>query len=163
MKKKNDLGSGFVREHITFTNSVKFSYDDISRVYGKIAFNVLAKLKGQEFVLDSIFDSFVSAINTGKEIGKYVSWPETEVSGELKDFLHFGNDEHFVFIKHEDNELQGVVNLYGNKGSVMVRFCDEFRRDFESCGYICDWMNKKEWLLEDYLNDAMQKGKCFIN
>ncbi len=50
----------------------EFSINDIARVYAKIAFNCLAKLKGREYVLDDRFDVIRNAILTGNNIENYV-------------------------------------------------------------------------------------------
>lgn len=136
---------------INYAKHTSFSMVNISRVFAKIVFNVLAIEKGHNFVLRDDFNNIADAITTGKGIMKYVSFPECNVSKELASFLKISNNEHFVFIKKEENYLTGVISLYGGLSSVMVILSNDWSEKFESCGYICDWKNSIDMSLNDYI------------
>jgi len=56
---------------ITMDMSTKFNVNDYYRILAKIALNCLAHLKGDDFVLQSEFDSIRKAIYNGEAMGKY--------------------------------------------------------------------------------------------
>ncbi len=159
IKANDSISTEHIKEHVVYENSIRFSPNSISRVYAKIAFNVLAKIKGQRFVLRNEFDTITNSIVTGTDIEKYVSMPESQVSDSLAKILVLENNEHLIFFQKEKSHLLAVVNLYGNNGSVMIILCDNWTDSFESCGYVCDWQNKKESSLEEYIRHAIGSGR----
>ena len=151
VKISDDVSMEYVKQQIEYRKKLAFIVSAVQRVYAKIAFNTLAYLKGQEFVLREEFDSIRKAILTGNDISSFVSMPEVECSRGIAKTLHFENNEHFVFLKKEATELYGVIVLYGGSSSVMVRLAKNWSENFEACGFVCDWMNAKERLLDDYI------------
>lgn len=146
---------------VEYQGKTAFSISEIDRVYAKIAFNVLANIKGQKFVLRSEFDCIRNAIVTGEGITEQVSMPNAGPSQDIAKHLKLSKDEHLILLQQEDDQLIGVVNLYGRKGaSVMIRLSTSWIEPFDATGYICDWKNKKEQTIEEYIKDNF---KCITN
>ena len=146
-----------VEEQVTHESCLAYNPLNVFRVFGKMAFNVLAFTQGQEFVLRKEFDKIRYAIVTGENIRKYVSLPESTASREIAQALHFENSEHFVFLKKEKDSLMGIVSLYGGMTSVAVIFSEAWKAPFTSCGFVCDWQHKTDLSLDDYIEKIIRK------
>ena len=151
LKVPTDVPMESKKYKVEYKKRLAFIVDSIQRVYAKMAFNTLAFIKGQEFVLRGEFDPLREAITTGANIQKFVSMPETTCSAQVAQILRFKHNEHFIFLKKERQDLYGIVILYGGSSSVMVKLAGNWKECFESCGFICDWMNKEEFLLEEFI------------
>lgn len=151
LKVPTDLSMELKKHKVEYKKKLAFIIDSIQRVYAKMAFNTLALIKGQEFVLREEFDPLREAIATGTNIQKYVSLPETTCSVQVAKLLRFKHKEHFIFLKKERKALYGIVILYGGSSSVMVKLAGNWKEGFESCGFICDWMDKEEFLLDEFI------------
>ena len=116
-----------------------------SRAMGKIAFNVLAKLKGKDFVLRQEFDEFRDWILNGKN-----NWFHCPLSEE---FI-FSNDivpvgAHFCIFTITKDYIVADVCLY-NHLRKMFPICKRFDDSFViPNGYICDFIQQKEMFLLD--------------
>ena len=148
------------KHFIEYQAKFKFNIIECYRVYAKIAFNCLAKLKGQEFVLQDKFDNIRNAILTGKNILHYVSTPNSEVAKEISSILKL-NKEHFVFFTTEDNVLMGHVTLYGGMSTFGIILSENLSPqdnvNIDSIGYVCDWENKQELTLTEYILNVFIK------
>lgn len=127
------------------------------RVYGKIAFNVLAHLKGHDFTFRPEFNAITNAITTGTDINKCVRLSNNPFKSNISNRVLFENDEYVVFVYGVNNYLIADVNLYGTPLSMRIILSDSWKEPFEVCGYICDWRNSLEFLLEDYINQIVWK------
>lgn len=131
-----------------------FRFDDIeaSRVIAKIAFNCLAYIKGQEFVLKSEFDKFRRAIVTGENIKNYVS-ARSVFESDIVELLSF-DKEHFSIFISTDGGIIGNIGFYGGMSLFAIHLSDTVPSNFNCSitGYICDWQNKSEPTLFDYLS-----------
>lgn len=158
---QNNLTKNLPRDvkecQVMYDRKCTFCVFDIMRVYGKIAFNVLAHLKGQDFVLRPEFDAIANSITTGKNIDRYVSFSDNSFSKNMPKVVLFGNNEHNVLICCICNHLVAYVNLYETPLSTTVVLSDNWREPFELCGYICDWRNQEEIFLEDYITQNVIK------
>lgn len=148
---------------VSYQGKSSFCLEDIKRVYAKIAFNVLAHIKGQEFVLREGFDPIRQAIRTGESIKELVSNPCADVSKKIADVLKLHNNEHLVLLFKEQETLCGAINLFGDaSGSIMVKLSTNWEDFFDTTGYVCDWKNKKEYTLEKYLMEVYLGGKDVV-
>lgn len=135
-----------IRYFSHYQRIVNFNPEKVQRVYAKIVFNVLAKIKGQDFVLRHEFDEIRTAILTGAEINKLVSYRQLNLTKEINELFKLNGYEHFVYIKMEKDELLGLINLFGTRyGLIMIVLSRQFNEIFEPRLYICDWKQKKEW------------------
>ena len=148
---------------VSYQGKSTFCLKDVERIYAKMAFNVLAHIKGQEFVLRANFDSIRQAITTGESIRELVSNPSADVSKDIAGLLKLNNNEHLVLLFKEDETLCGVINLYGDaSGSVMVKLSTNWDFFFDTTGYVCDWKNKKEYMLEEYMMEVTLGGNAVV-
>jgi hypothetical protein len=74
----------------------------------------------------------------------------------FKDTL-FLEQAHSVFITKANNSLRGLLSLYGGAFETIIILCDDFSKTFNTDGYICDWQNKKEYTLTEYLKILQDK------
>lgn len=121
--------------------------DDYFRIYAKIAFNFLAQCMGEEFVRQDIFNAIRNWIVNGGEQG-FTSL------GTRKPFNNMGipvpERAHYILITRADNFLVAHVSLYG--GPIEVILTDKYVGNFQLQGLICDWEQRNEVGLYEYLN-----------
>lgn len=116
--------------------------DDFYRVCAKIAFNTLAWLEGQEFVLRPMFDPIRHFITQGGP-NHFATYSKT--SGKLPQLHAYA---HRVLIGKSNGKLCALVCLY-NHFAVTIILAQDFTATFETDGLICDWQNKKEYRLNE--------------
>lgn len=140
---KQSVNFGTMQPNVSQT----LQFDDTYyRVCAKMIFNYLAFVKGQAFVLENCFDPLRDWIVNGGEnnfaglIGK-----ETSFS------LPFPERSHKLFIIQDKKSLKGYISFYGGF-ETQVNLCDDFEGFFETEGFICDWKNRIEFSLVDYIN-----------
>lgn len=138
----------------------------ICRVVAKIAFNCLAKLYGQEFVLEKCFNKLRIAILTGDDIEKFVQMPDSG-KREIKiekclplSLLNISSQSHSFMCMKINGRLEGYVTFYGFR-TYRVIFTDEVPSNFEGYPrfFACDWKNQKEY----DTNDLFKKLKEIEN
>lgn len=149
------------KSQVTAEMKMAFNMHAYFRVVAKIAFNCLADLKGQDYVLQEKFDAIRKAIVTGENIEQFV-----QLGGELKLFdglaewaieKGFGSWMHMVLIIRSRRGLAAVVCLYGNSNPMAVYLSDEACQDFEEMdGLICDWEHKREMSFLDFIGAMVE-------
>lgn len=146
---------------VTANYQYTFSISDSFRIYAKIAFNCLAKLKGNDYVIDSKFDNIRSAILTGEMIEDLVSLNTAEnallnIDIQFNDKSILGKQSHYVIFFVKDQNLIGIVSLFGMKIYVAVKLCENCFDNFTD-GYICDWEHKKEYTFLEYVENVCKE------
>lgn len=122
--------------------------EDMARIYGKIAFNVLAKLKGESYVLRDEFDDFRNWIIKLKEYDENINFFPTYNKNSIKELLP--ENSHFCIISEVENKIVAYVSLYGIDRSLVMG--DIFDESFKMpIGMICDWKNQREYGLLEYI------------
>lgn len=120
--------------------------NDFYKVCAKTAFNTLAMLKGHDFVMQDCFDPLRNWI-TGSGKGIFATFsPITKDPG-------FPEDSHWVVIDRRGRELIAIVTFY-NHFSIVVNLTADYSGNFTRDGYICEWSNKKEYLLRNYITQS---------
>lgn len=134
-----------------------FSIENFYRVCAKIVFNFLAFSHGSDFVLNQEFDPVRNWIVNGGD-NKFITLIDKNDNGKkmFEDIL-FPDQAHKVFITKENNSLIGLLSLYGGAFETIITLCDDFSKTFNIDGYICDWQNKKEYTLIEYLKILYNK------
>lgn len=124
---------------------------DFLRVSAKIAFNCLAYLTGQEFVLRDAFNGFRNAIVTGENIENYVCM-DANLENRIFNVLNLGRSHFAIFVQTNEGML-GSIGFYGGDILLKVHPSEFVLPDFgyETRGYICDWQNKDEYTLTEHL------------
>lgn len=120
-----------------------------SRTLGKIAFNVLAKIKGKDYVLKPEFDEFRNWI-----IGGNNDWYHCKMGKEIIASTQImPNQSHYCVFVDDGEYLIADVCLY-NCWRKMFGICKKFDDNFViPQGYICDWNNKREFTLIDLMHE----------
>lgn len=131
------------KSQVYVKNSMTISKDN-AKVYAKIAFNVLAKYKGKEFVLDSAFDDMRKWIIGEKDLS--INWLPNRNSN-----LNFFISEltgHYCIISDIDGYICAEVSIYGWKYGFKLgkNPGEKFIMPF---GILCDSQNKEEYSLEE--------------
>ena len=127
------------------------------RVYAKIAFNALAQLKGNNFILDESFDEIRDAILFGNNIQKFVYFNEgpnilklINDNTKTKNIFSNNNKFHSICFISKDKILYGLVFLYGDVNPITIILSKNYNGNITD-GYICDWINKKEGKIENFV------------
>ncbi|WP_207510461.1 hypothetical protein [Longitalea luteola] len=124
--------------------------EDHLRVFGKYAFNCLSFLKGKNFVLNERFDGVRGWIaNGGHNIYAKMNNEYGEILAKLP--VTFPELSHVIHFTKIDRHLVALVSLY-ETSSVFIDLADNFDSPFEADTWICDWKNRKEYRLMEYLN-----------
>ena len=122
---------------------------DDYRVFGKIAFNVLAEIKGKEYVLNSDFDKYRNWI-MGNSVSEYDRFLPSLEENNIEKILP--ENCHWCILLNIQGDLCAVVCLYNKFKRFMIiskgRGCDVGTLD----GMICDWKNEKEYRLIEYIS-----------
>lgn len=142
---------------VTASFEIMFNYEDVFRVYAKIAFNALASLKGQEYVLNPEFDDIRNAILEGENILSYVTIADgknvqKEITDKFSDRVSVGDRCHSVVFCTLDDYLYGFVSLYGTDHPIVVKLGLVSANVVDM--YLCDWQNKKDYKLIDYVTNV---------
>ncbi|WP_061320099.1 hypothetical protein [Clostridium botulinum] len=127
---------------------MKFDIENFYRVCAKIVFNFLAFSHGSDFVLNEQFDSIRNWIVNGGD-NKFINLVNKDK--RMSEYGLFPDEAHKIFITKSQNSLIGLLSLYGGAFETSILLCDNFSKSFYIDGYICDWMNKKEYTLAEYL------------
>lgn len=151
IKSKESIGG---ISHNTFQASLndKIQESEVSdRVYAKIAFNVLCKLNGTDFVSSKSFDKFKQWVVTGEPIND--NWTNEHVCQASELAISFPEESHWCLISCNQNQVCAIVCLYNR---LMRKFIiGEMPKGYsihKLDGYICDWKNHIEYKFNDYIN-----------
>lgn len=111
---QNFLFIGFTKKpaYVGTHNSIGAQPEEVQRVYAKIVFNVLARVKGQDFVLRQEFNEIRTAILTGAEIHKLVSYRQLDFAKEINEIFELSGYELLspVFTFATGNKKRMVVS-----------------------------------------------------
>jgi len=125
----------------TVHSEVKFHPDQL-RVFGKIAFNVLAYIKGEEYVLSPAFDPLRLWITRG---GEFQARWHREISDYFRQgLLKIPEKAHLVMLKPHKKLLMASVILY-NSMSVTLVMTDQLPGPMDLDGMVCDWKKNEEF------------------
>lgn len=148
--KTSQKNSNQVRTHQT----VSFDINVTFRAIAKMVFNLLAFEKGQDFILDSRFDSLRNWIYTGEGENKFVNLIESNNVMKQRFGPLYPERAHYIFISQIDNKLIGSIGFYGATFSFSVILTDLAPYEIlftEPIGLICDWKNRTEYSLKEYV------------
>lgn len=148
---KGQMGKTEHQVHSQF--SIQANLYDIMRVYAKIAVNCLARLRGQDFILNEAFSGIKDAILTGVHIDDYVRIHNGQstlksVFRQFEGRFKLGRNFHSTVIVYCDGCLYAEVALYGADNPYIVKLGQFGDYSCTDC-YICDWENSVEYTLID--------------
>lgn len=119
-----------------------FENEDIARIYGKVAFNVLAELAGEKYVENKAFD----------DVREWIMGKNNELAYDIvpryeDNFIKSAVPEqsHYCFFMNVQGNIVAMVSFYGILTRFMNFGCafDNYFNDIK--GYICDWKSNKEY------------------
>lgn len=119
------------------------------RLYAKMAFNALAYIKGESFVLQGCFDNVREWIAKGGE-HSLANFTTEKISTLDRSGIEWPKDAHAILFFQDGQVLYAFCRLYNNM-EVMVKLADEVSNVICGEGFICDWKNKREYSLQEYL------------
>lgn len=122
--------------------------DGYFRICAKIIFNYIASIRGQDFVLQKCFDPLRNWIvkGGGNNFAKLL------VKQDLFKEISFPPQAHKLIVAKKNSSLLGYISFYGESLPTIVYLCDDFTDPFELEGFICDWENRREFRLLEYIN-----------
>lgn len=127
--------------------------DRYFRVCAKTIFNYLSFIKGRDFILQDCFDPIRDwIVNGGENTFARLTGKESDFSA-----ISFPDQAHRLLIIQNGNILIGHISFYGNGFETVVKLSDTFEGLFNLEGFICDWQNRKEYKLLDYLNSRVER------
>ena len=143
---------------ITCMQNYNLDLNIYRRMIGKIAFNCLAKLYGQEFVLQECFNSFRNMLMKGSSINQFFGYNSLEdIKNKSTKTLFIKKREHGVIFIQIGKTLYSRIYLYGQLDLFYIRLTNNLPDNchLELNGYLCDWENHAEYRLIDLLcNDV---------
>ncbi len=131
------------KSQVSVKNTMTISKDN-AKVYAKIAFNVLAKYKGKEFVLNPAFDDMRKWVIGEKDLN--INWLPNRNSN--LNFLISETTGHYCIITDIDGYICAEVSIYGWKYSFRLGK-NPGEKFIMPLGFLCDSQNKKEYTLEE--------------
>lgn len=135
-------------------NIPKYIYntENDSRVFGKIAINVLTEIMGTEYVQSGIFDEFINWIMGG--INEEFHCKMGDEIMNIFEQKALTSKSHYCIFVQDNNNLIACVSLYGY-WKKMFAITSTFDKSFISpIGLICDFKNKKEYSLIDFISEC---------
>lgn len=121
------------------------------RVCAKIVFNYLAFVKGQDFVLREEFNPIRNwIVNGGEELFATLLEKKTN-NKSIFDPMLFPEKAHKLMILQEGSHLMAYISFYGYGFETTVHLSDNFQEPFEVEGFICNWEDRKEYSLKEFL------------
>jgi hypothetical protein len=119
------------------------------RIYGKIAFNFLAFIKGVEFVGQPAFDAIRNWIAQGGT-NSFVK-TDFKAANPLEGLgISMPLDAHVVYLVQDGQALFAKVFLYNTLGADIL-LSNQLATNYLTEGFICDWRKGEEYLLNEYV------------
>ena len=139
------------KTHVVSGQSMVFNIESYFRVCAKIIFNFLAFSHGADFVLQEKFDSIREWIVNGGE-NKFANLIDKKNENKsMTGKIYYPDQAHKITIIKKNNQLLGIIDFYGESFETIVLLCDNFMEPYDINCYICDWKNKKEYTLMEYV------------
>lgn len=123
------------------------------RVVAKICFNVLAEIKGEEYVLQEYFDDIRNWIVAGGD-NYYADFITTNIEFSQGMNVKWPEWSHVVLLMPHGNSLFAICSLY-KKINFKVKLTSNLPARFPIDGYICDWKSRKEYRFNKYVLQAV--------
>jgi len=118
-------------------------------IYYKTVFNALAFFKGHTYILENKFDKLRKQV-------LYLLENEIDIDNYQHLIPHineliikFSNKCHYVIFKSINNILFAFISFY-SEIPLVIKLCESDSNVIVPFGLICDWLNRKEYSLEDY-------------
>ncbi|MBD8115057.1 hypothetical protein [Priestia megaterium] len=130
--------------------------NDFFRVCAKIIFNYLAYIKGRDFVLQEKFDLIRNWIVKGGEQSFATLSGKEQILKNYFSSINCPEKAHKLLILQNGSYLLGVISFYGGFETI-VQLSDNYQEYFEAEGFICNWEEREEYSLKDFLINKLQE------
>lgn len=122
---------------------------DHYRIFAKVAVNFIASIKGQDFIQADRFKPIVNWVTHGGD-NKFVRLiPEINLFGT--DAFKFPPSSHYVIVSKVHERMIAYISLYSSL-NVFLDFGFKMNEPFNDIGMVCDWKNRKEYSLLEYIS-----------
>lgn len=116
-------------------------------IFVKTAFNVMAYLKGQKFVLSDIFDNIRKDIVECNDMTPYIVPCEVHSKIFNKHICELPQNAHCAYILSEGNLIYAYVTFYNEWHAHMI-LTENYTGENFGVGFVCDWKEKKEYTIK---------------
>lgn len=129
--------------------------EEYFRLYGKMLFNLLAHIKGEEFVQQDCLNDLREWIIHGGE-NRFAQLS----NGRLDVLQHWGldwpEDAHIFLLMTEKDTQYALCSLY-NSMVVRVEMANHVQKPIHFDGLICDWKNRRECRIGEFVAGCAMK------
>jgi hypothetical protein len=91
-------------------------------------------------------------VNGGENKFAVLSGKETNLA------IPFPDKTHKILIVQYRKSLKGLISFYGDSFETVIHLCDDFEDIFQLESFICDWQNRQEFQLNEYINSIAFKS-----
>ena len=125
---------------------------DVARMYAKIALNVLAYIKGEAYAKHSNFNEICHWVVTGKSEQEFFYLPQILTDDDYSIVPLVPEKSDWCIFIRRDGMIHAVVCFYNRyvRGFTLGMAPEE--PAFYPDGFICDWTNRVEYDLRQYIN-----------
>lgn len=150
-----------LERELQISNEIQFDINEYFRVCCKIALNGLCFLEGKEYVLKNEFTQIKNFILNGGEnkFANILDVKKNEVIENRLNKLQIPKYSHFMIFFRVEDGIHCILGIYGLLHQ--IHLCKKREYDDFLNGLICDWQNKKEYSLEEYLLEKIKDGKFY--
>lgn len=127
--------------------NMRVTMDNDVRVFAKTALNVIAKIRGNEYIDNPCFNDFKTWI-MGEKNPNFEQLPRNQ---RILPFNFGNNKTHYCILMNVGDLFVAFVVFY-DYWAMAFQICKRFD-NFFNYPYIlfCDWKNKKEYMLQDLI------------
>lgn len=138
-----------------------FNIKAFERITAKIAFNGLCYLTSLEFCHQTGYDEIREFIRYGGEGNHVILLNDNQPSLDSLPGVTFPKHSHKLFIFSGKSEGQiALINFY-DSFNLVIRLSKQMIPENSFTGIICDWSNRKDYILSDYLRTLNNSAERF--
>lgn len=148
-------------ENIQFSNEINFNINEYFRVCCKIALNGLCFLEGRDYIEKNKFIEIKNFILNGGE-NNFAKILEVEKNKEIENYLkkiQIPKHSHFMIFFEINEEIYCTLRIYGILHEIHLGKKIDGAKIFN--GLICDWQNRKEYFLDEYIIEKLNDKKFY--
>ncbi|TGL17922.1 hypothetical protein EHQ46_15815 [Leptospira yanagawae] len=149
------------KEIVESRQKLAFNIKAFERISAKIVFNGLCYLTSREFCHQSGYDEIREFIRYGGEGNHVILLNENQPSLDPLPGVSFPKHSHRLFIFTAKSEGQiALLNFY-DSFKLAIRLSKQMIPGNSFTGIICDWTNRQDYILSDYLATLSNCAESF--
>lgn len=141
-----------------YRQTIDIKNDSFPFIFVKTAFNALAYLKGQDFILLNIFDKLRNDIVECKNMSSYIQPSDMHEEIFSKNIKEMPEHAHCIYIVSKGSNIFSYVSFY-NEWYAHMLLTDKYIGDDFVVGFVCDWKSKKEYIYDQ----TTKTFKCILS